>query len=123
MKKLIAFFEIPATDFNRAVRFYETILDLHLDICDCGGSEKMAFFPKENGKVTGAISQASGFNPSKDGVLISLQVEDMNSVLSEVEKNGGKALRPKTKIEADGMGHFSIFLDSEGNSVGLYSNE
>ena len=26
MKKLIAFFEIPATDFRRAVDFYETVL-------------------------------------------------------------------------------------------------
>lgn len=25
MSKLISFFEIPASDFNRAVKFYETI--------------------------------------------------------------------------------------------------
>ena len=30
MKKLIAFFEIPASDFHRAVDFYETVLGLSL---------------------------------------------------------------------------------------------
>ena len=30
MKKLIAFFEIPATDFRRAVDFYETVLGVQL---------------------------------------------------------------------------------------------
>ena len=29
MKKLIAFFEIPATDFRRAVDFYETVLNMN----------------------------------------------------------------------------------------------
>jgi len=30
-----------------------------------------------------------------------------------IEKNGGKIIRPKTKIEAEGRGYFSLFIDSE----------
>ena len=44
MKKLISFFEIPASDFVRAVKFYETVLSLKLDVMECD-AEKMAFFP------------------------------------------------------------------------------
>ena len=32
MKKLIAFFEIPASDFHRAVDFYETVLGMQLPL-------------------------------------------------------------------------------------------
>ena len=32
MKKLIAFFEIPATDFHRAIDFYETVLNMKLPV-------------------------------------------------------------------------------------------
>ena len=32
MKKLIAFFEIPATDFHRAIDFYETVLKMRLSL-------------------------------------------------------------------------------------------
>ena len=37
MSKLISFFEIPASDFNRAVKFYETIF----------GAEQMLRYSKE----------------------------------------------------------------------------
>ena len=42
MKKLIAFFEIPAADFRRAIDFYETVLNMKLPTCECE-EEKMAF--------------------------------------------------------------------------------
>lgn len=121
MKKLISFFEIPAADFPRAVKFYETILDLQLSVYECE-SEKMAFFPEENGKATGAVSWAdSGFTPSKDGVLIHFEVEDMEAALDKITGHGGRITRPRTKIECDGAGYFATFLDSEGNQLGLHS--
>lgn len=122
MKNLVAFFEIPAVDFGRAVEFYEAVLNCRLSVMECP-TEKMAFFPEESGKYQGAVSFASGFNPSKDGVLISLSVENMEETISCIEKNGGKIITPKTKIEAEGMGYFSVFIDVEGNKVGLYSDK
>lgn len=120
MKNLVAFFEIPALDFDRAVKFYEKAFGLELSAMECA-TEKMAFFPEEGGKCPGAISQAEGFSPSANGVLVSLEVEDMEATLAAVAKLGGKIIQPKTKIEAEGRGYFSIFLDVEGNRVGLYS--
>lgn len=123
MKNLIEFIEIPATDFNRAVKFYETALDLKLTVCDSCESEKMAFFPETPTKPNVAISWASDFQPSKDGVLIHFSVESIETVLALANANGGKTVRQKTKIEVDGMGYFAQFSDSEGNTLGLYAEK
>ncbi|MDH6313476.1 putative enzyme related to lactoylglutathione lyase [Parabacteroides sp. PFB2-10] len=124
MKTLVAFFEIPAADFERAVKFYETVFSVKLASMDCG-HEKMAFFPEENGLCPGAISWSSAFNfkPSDQGVLLSLNIESMEAAIQSVEKGGGRILISKTKIEAENRGYFSVFIDSEGNRVGLYSDK
>lgn len=121
MKRLVAFFEIPAADFRRAVKFYETILGVTLAVCECE-QEKMAFFPEEDGLAPGAISFAEGFKPAGGGVLVSLNVEDLEATLQRVQQNGGVVTTPKTKIEAGCRGYFAVFKDSEGNSVGLYAD-
>lgn len=124
MKTIVAFFEIPATDFDRATRFYETVLTVKLTTMDCG-HEKMAFFPEENGQCPGAISWTAdgSFLPSASGVLVSLNVESMETAIDSIKNQGGEILISKTKIEADGRGYFCVFLDSEGNRVGLYSDK
>lgn len=122
MKNLVAFFEIPAADFARAIAFYEEVLSLKLSAMEWE-TEKMAFFPEESGKYPGAISFSEGFNPSKDGVLVSLNVDSMEKSIAAIEKNGGKVVIPKTKILCENLGYFCVFIDSEGNRVGLYSDK
>ena len=118
MRKLISWVEIPATDIQRAVNFYNKILNLELKILDFG-NEKMACFPNDEG----AISQTSGFNPSKDGVLVSFDAElELNAVLKKVVDAGGQVVKPKTKIEAENRGYFALVIDTEGNKIGLYEN-
>lgn len=123
MSRLVAFFEIPASDFGRAVKFYEELFGTELGQLDCG-HEKMAFFPKEEGICPGAVSWSSEFEfkPSAQGVLVSLNCESIETAQKVVVRNGGSILIPKTKIEDDGRGYFCVFLDSEGNRVGLYSD-
>jgi len=124
MKRLVAFFEIPASDFGRAVKFYENLFGVKLEQMDCG-HEKMAFFPMEDGVCPGAISWSSEFDfqPSAQGVLVSLNCESITRSVEIIENNGGKILIPKTKIEAESMGYFCVFVDCEGNRVGLYSDK
>lgn len=124
MKSLVAFFEIPATDFDRTITFYESLFGVKLEQMDCG-HEKMAFFPAEDGICPGAISWSSefSFKPSAQGVLVSLNHESISDAIPVIEKNGGEILIPKTKIEADNRGYFCVFMDCEGNRVGLYSNK
>lgn len=118
MRKLISWVEIPATDIERATKFYSKVLNLDIQVMDFG-KEKMACFP--NGE--GAISLAPGFNPSKNGVLVSFNTEkDLNAVLKIVAENGGEIVQSKTKIEAEGRGYFALIVDTEGNKVGLYED-
>lgn len=121
MKRLVAFFEIPSTDFNRAVTFYEKVFGISMQKFHCE-SEKMAFFPEEEGVCPGAISWAEDFLPSQNGVLISLNCEDIASSLATIEGLGGKMVIPRTKIEAENRGYFAVFADTEGNHIGLYAD-
>jgi predicted enzyme related to lactoylglutathione lyase len=117
-KKLIAWVEIPCSDFDRAVDFYCTILNLKLEKMDFG-EEKMACFP--NGE--GAISLAPGFEPSENGVLISFDTgNELDTVINKVKKQGCTVVHEKTKIEAEHRGYFALFIDTEGNKLGLYGN-
>lgn len=122
MKNSIPLIEIPSVDFNRAVKFYESVFNIRLILCDSDENEKMAFFHDFTHQPNISISWGSDFLPSKQGVLVHFTVEDMEASLSLIENMGGKILRPKTKIEAENMGYFALFLDSEGNRLGLYSD-
>lgn len=46
MKNLIAFFEIPATDFQKSVDFYQAVFGTQLLVAECG-DEKMACFAQD----------------------------------------------------------------------------
>ncbi len=116
MDKLISWIEIPAEDLHRAVDFYNAVLQTKLEISDYG-QEKMAGFPHGEG----AISQAPDFKPSKNGAIVSFNAKsDIDGTIERIKSAGGKVITGKTKIEAEGMGYFALFLDTEGNRVGLY---
>lgn len=122
MKRLVSFFEIPAVKFGRAVDFYEKVFGVNLSVYECE-TEKMACFPAEDGLAPGAISWSADFKPSSSGVLVSLEVGDMEAALTRVEAGGGEVVIPKTKILAEGRGWFAVFADSEGNRIGLHSKK
>lgn len=123
MKKLISFFEIPASDFSRAVKFYEAIFGIKMQVMECD-TEKMAFFMEEGTEqCVGAISFADGFLPSERGVLIHFNCEDITATSTLVEDNGGRIVIPRTKTLAEGRGYFCVFADSEGNHIGLYAEK
>jgi predicted enzyme related to lactoylglutathione lyase len=123
MKNAISWFEIPATDLSRAQRFYETIFALSLIPLDLPNI-KMRMFPLEDQMgVGGAICDSGGFHkPSAtDGPLIYLNANpDVQLVLDRIEKAGGKIMVPKTEISPE-YGYMAVFIDSEGNRIGLHS--
>jgi predicted enzyme related to lactoylglutathione lyase len=122
MRSFISIFEIPATDIARATNFYQAILGIEIERIDMPDM-KMGIFPYEGQMVTGVILQTEGYQPSAQGVTIYLNGGDnLQEILDKVEKNGGKIVVPKTP-HADDSGYFAIFLDSEGNRMGLHSPE
>lgn len=122
MRKLVSYFEIPTVDFERAVNFYEVVLGVKLEIHTyCEGSQK-GFFPKIEGKYQGAVSHSPNCIPLDNGVFISFQVDDMDTIVERVKSTGGTVIHPKMKIEENGFGYSSIFIDTEGNRIGLASD-
>lgn len=120
MNSFVSIFEIPATDIARAINFYQTILDIDIEKMDFPGME-MGLFPYEDQVVTGVLMKGEGYEPSSAGVTIYLNGgPNLQIVLDKVENNGGKILIPKTP-HADESGFFAIFIDSEGNKMGLHS--
>jgi predicted enzyme related to lactoylglutathione lyase len=120
MGGVINWFDIPATNFQRAVRFYETVLGISLIRDNMLGAE-LAIFPAKPGEVTGAILARAGVTPGTTGSTIYLKAgNDLSASLERVEAAGGKILHPKTFIKED-WGYFAIILDTEGNAVGLHS--
>lgn len=116
-------FEIPALDLDRAVKFYETIFAIEMPRMEMGGA--MAFFPIDmgSGKVGGALMQSPYHKPSADGAVVYLNGNpDLDIVLGRIEAAGGKIVMPKTKI-TDEIGYMAFFIDSEGNRVALHSNK
>ena len=114
----ITWFEIPAADFGRAVRFYETIFAGPLR--HEAAWPNMAIFPCERPGVSGAVVGGPDRRPSSDGVVIYLNCDGrIDAVLARVEKAGGSIVEPKNHIP--GVGWVAQIRDSEGNRIGLHA--
>ncbi|NOT50329.1 MAG: VOC family protein [Chitinophagaceae bacterium] len=124
MDNAISWFEIPATDIDRAQKFYETIFQIQMQPMDFQGV-KMRMFPIDDPMkgIGGTIIDTGGFHkPSAtDGPLIYLNGNpDLQIILDRVVGAGGQILVPK-KIISDEYGDMGIFIDTEGNRIALHN--
>jgi predicted enzyme related to lactoylglutathione lyase len=123
---VVGWFEIPVTNMERAMAFYERVFDLKLTHQQMGPLE-MAFFPwvdKGMGSAGSLVFAPVHYQPSAQGPLIYFTAfsGDLANELSRVEAAGGKALMPKTLINEE-IGYMAMFLDTEGNRVALHSRK
>jgi len=123
---VVGWFEIPVENMERAITFYEKVLDFKMTRNQMGPLD-MAWFPWiEDGLGTpgSLVFHEEFYKPSTDGVLIYLTAHsgDLENELSRVEGAGGKVLQPKTKI-SDEYGFMALIIDSEGNRIALHSRK
>jgi len=121
--KLITWFQIPAIDLDRAVRFYNQLVGASFHRMK-NAEGKHAFFAldtMETLRTGGEIVESSVFGkPGQDGVIIYLNAPGgVDAVLAKVSAAGGKVLVPKTSIGENGF--YALILDTEGNRIGLHS--
>lgn len=118
--KTVAWFEIPSVDFDRAVRFYETALDIKLNRQEMGG-QPIAIFGYEEPATGGAIVHSPAMTPTDDGVLLYLTAQPtVDAALARIGQAGGKTDGPVIRLPND-IGYIGFFRDSEGNRLGLHS--
>lgn len=118
----IGWFDIYVTDMNRAVAFYESVLQQKLaPIDDPTGETQMMSFPADMGVygAGGALVKSSHARPGAGGTLVYFSVEDCAQEEARVVAAGGKVVRPKFSIEE--FGWVSLCEDTEGNLFGLSS--
>jgi predicted enzyme related to lactoylglutathione lyase len=120
MKHLLNWIEIPVINMARAKKFYSTILEAAIEDMHMNDME-YAIFSTDDPYNSGALVQGEYYKPSSDGVLIYLNGgEDLNGILTQVEDNGGSIIMPKTFL-SDLAGHIAMFMDTEGNRIGVQS--
>jgi predicted enzyme related to lactoylglutathione lyase len=121
MTNAISWFEIPVKNLERAKSFYGAMLAIeitnyHMDHAKYG----MFSSDDDNTKVTGALIQMEGLEPSTQGTTVYLNGgDDLGIPLARVESSGGTILMPKTNIGENGF--MAQILDTEGNKVALHS--
>lgn len=122
MKNLISIVEIPVTDLARATAFYQSILNVTIEHMEMDGVH-MGIFPVKGSEVNVVLAKGADYKPTTDGAILYLNAgDDLQPALDKVEKIGGKILVPKTQISPE-MGYFALFIDSEGNKLGLHSGK
>ena len=122
MDNPLRWFEIATTNLDRAVAFYQNILAIELRREHFGAGE-MAIFPYAEPYPSGALVAMPQLQPRDNDTLVYLDGgADLNVVLARIPAAGGQVVMEKTDIGKD-IGHIALFIDSEGNRVGLYSKD
>lgn len=120
MRNLISIVEIPATDFSRAVQFYQSILGVVIEEAYMDGTQ-MGVFPSDGETVNVVLVKGNDYKPTSNGAVLYLNAgNDLQPMLEKVSQNGGQIVVPKTEISPE-MGFFALFMDTEGNKLGLHS--
>jgi uncharacterized protein len=119
----VSWFEIYVDDLARAKQFYESVLDISLDLLSdpSDPSVEMMSFPSDMEKhgASGALVKMEGFTAGGNSTLIYFSCEDCAREESRVQAAGGRI--QKSKMSIGEYGFISLAIDSEGNMFGLHS--
>ena len=114
-KRNVVHVEIPAANVEAAGKFYADLFGWKIQSM----SEMNYTMWEAEDHTGGGFTEVSAENPAVQ-VLVYIASDDIEADLKNVEKLGGKVLRPKTEIT--GMGWFGIFQDPTGNVLALYTS-
>jgi hypothetical protein len=114
----LIYFEIPVEDMDRAIAFYEALLESKLTRQTVDGYD-MALFPFVEGApgATGALAKGDVYRPSKNGAILYFRVPDIRKTVAIAQAKGRNILLPIKDIGDAGL--IAEIEDSEGNRVAL----
>jgi predicted enzyme related to lactoylglutathione lyase len=121
----ITWFEISVSDIQRAVDFYNKVLEVEIAIMDLTEEQGslLGMIP-DRGGTGGALVQNSQYSyvPSEEGSLVYLHIEgELDAALERATVAGGEVLLPKTSLGEEG---FTAWIrDTEGNRIGLHAQK
>ncbi len=109
----ISYVQIPAGDVDRSADFYETVFGWNIRRRDGG----QIAFDDAAGEVSGAwlTERPPSLQP---GLLIYINVEDVQRALEKIVEAGGEIVTPLTP-QGEGEA-FATFRDPAGNVLGIF---
>lgn len=124
-RNVVGWFEIPVTNLDRAIAFYEAVFQFKMARHQVGDQE-MGWFPwsddPNDAGAAGSLVKHPDYTPSHEGTMVYFSCDDCNTEASRVAAAGGKILKEKTKI-GEGYGFYVEVLDTEGNKIALHSRQ
>ncbi len=117
----VVWFEIYVQDMQRAIHFYENVLEIQLEALSSPTDDEMWTFPGAMDKpgANGALVKMKGVDSGGGGTLVYFTCDDCSVEESRVKSHGGQVIKPKFSIGE--YGYISLIADTEGNMVGLHS--
>jgi uncharacterized protein len=116
MPNPIGHFEIGVSNLDAAMSFYKELFGWDIEF-----NPQMNYaMIRTGGKPDGGMFRIDdGMRPY---VTIYPEVEDIDATLEKAEKLGGAITVKKTKI-SDEFGYFGMFIDLDGNPIGVWSKK
>lgn len=119
----VVHFEIHAENLPRAIAFYKNVFDWKIE--QWGNQEYWFVYTGKSPEagIDGAILKRPGPNPGPDekhpciGYACTIDVPDVDEMVDQVERCGGKLVSAKIAIPK--VGYLAYCKDTEGNVFGL----
>lgn len=108
-------FEIPTTDSQKSKGFYHKIFGWKMSE-NRPGYVMFSTGDDEGGGFT------TDTKPSRNGVVLYIEVDDIEKKLKAIAAAGGKKIKDKTGISPE-FGFYALFTDPCGNIMGLWSRK
>ena len=119
----VGWFEIYVKDMDRAVKFYQGVLDTRLEklAAPAPGISDMRTFPmqRDGSGATGALAKIGDGPGGGSGTIVYFTCDDCAVEARRAPSNGGKILKDKFSIGQ--YGYIAIVTDPDGNTIGLHS--
>lgn len=110
--------EIPVSDMDRAVQYYEKVLQTELKLGDEGPNPMATFVTGDGSGVSGNLYPG---RPAQNGQGPTIHLTcpgSLETTLERVKQAGGKVVSDIVAIPA---GRFFYSVDPDGNSIGFFS--
>ncbi len=126
-RNVVGWFEIPVSDMDRAVKFYNDLFGFSLEASPFGG-DQIAMFPADFEKdppgAAGCLYKGKDAIPGSSGTIVYFTSPsgDCANELKKAHELGAKVIMEKTEIP-DGHGFFTLIQDSEGNRIAIHSQQ
>ena len=110
--------EVPVTDLDRAISFYNKVFNTELKKCE-DGPNPMAMFPTSNGSGVAGHLYPGKPAPNGTGPTVHFACPDnLEDTLKRVKEAGGQVISDPISIPD---GRFAYCLDPDRNSIGVFS--